>query len=383
MAEPIISVVLQQPALAAYRVPVFAELAARPGIDLRVEYATLPSINNVEPVGFDGVNVPMRFVRIAGRDLKWHSAQWRPAGGGCDVLILSADLHYVSLVPALMRARRHGVGTVLWSHGYSKVPSKWSSKVRTRINHMADAVMCYNNIAAEQWRGQLGSDRVFVALNAIDQQPIQAARSYWLARPDDLQAFAHGRGLADGPVLLFVSRLKPRNRLELMVESIARLKNRWPGIKGVMIGSDGDYANGLKRLAAERGVSDRLILPGPIFDQMELAPWFLNAQLFCYPAQIGLSILHAFGYGLPVVTDDHPTLQNPELEALQSGVNGMQYSAGDADALAELIDTLLADTENLQAMGKAAHRTATEQFTLSGMVDGMVAAIESASGNWR
>ena len=39
---------------------------------------------------------------------------------------------------------------------------------------------------------------------------------------------------------------------------------------------------------------------GSIYDEIELAPWFLTADAFVYPENIGLSILHAFGYGLPV-----------------------------------------------------------------------------------
>ena len=106
-----IRVAVVQPSLAKYRIPVFRELASRPGIDLAVHYGKAEGIPNVAPEGFRAVEAPIR----AAGGAKWQQAQVALASRGeCDVLVLGWDLHYASLVPALLRARAQRVGTVLW-----------------------------------------------------------------------------------------------------------------------------------------------------------------------------------------------------------------------------------------------------------------------------
>ena len=122
------------------------------------------------------------------------------------------------------------------------------------------------------------------------------------------------------------------------------------------------------------------MMPGPIYDQMQLAPWFLNAEVFCYPQNIGLSLLHAFGYGLPVVTADRVEAQNPEIAALEHGKNGLTYAHGDADALAAALRQLLDQAPLRQEMSGRAEQTVREDFTIERMVDGMEAAVRYCHG---
>lgn len=130
-------------------------------------------------------------------------------------------------------------------------------------------------------------------------------------------------------------------------------------------------------------MADRVIFPGAIYDEQELAPWFLSATLFCYPQNIGLSILHAMGYGLPVVTSDRVDNQNPEITALDHGRNGLLYTHADLDALARALDTIVSDPGLRERMSRAAHETATTTFTIKNMADGMEAALRYAAGKAR
>src|SRR4051812_47778632 len=109
-----IRVTLQQPALPTYRVPIYRELARRPGLDLHVVYGQVPNLPNVDPDGFRGTFVQQQFINLGSRSAVVHSPQIAFASKAqSDVLILSWDLHQLTLVPALLRARRAGVGTIL------------------------------------------------------------------------------------------------------------------------------------------------------------------------------------------------------------------------------------------------------------------------------
>lgn len=383
---PTIRLVIQQPALPKYRLPVFRELARRPGIDLRIFYGETPGLSNIDATDLATHHAPMKSLRIGGQELFWHAPQLRYATrAATDVLILSWSTRYASLVPALLRARKNGVPTILWGHGYSKREAAWRAWPREKIAGLATALMFYNHTAANAYRDR-GWDpqRLFVALNALDQTPIQAARKHWLDRPDDLARFRREHGLggaSGGPTILFVSRFEPANRIDLLIRASAVLRQRHPGLQTIIIGKGEPEETRLKQLTASLGLTDCVRFPGAIYDEMHLAPWFLSANAFCYPANIGLSLLHAFGYGLPTVTSDRTESQNPEIEALRPDDNGLLYRHDDPMSLAETLDRLLSDPALAARMSGAAHRTATERFTLGNMVNGMEAAVRYCAAN--
>ncbi len=372
--RPPIRLSIVQPSLAKYRVPVFRELASRPGIDLHVFYAGNTGIPNEAPDGFAGTPAPMVIRRPGGHPIYWHPAQLKRADPATtDVLNLSWDLHYASLIPALLRARRRGVPTVLWGHGYSKRERGWRRWLRWRVARLATAVLLYNHSTAERLVADgLPAERVFVALNTLDQSEIQAARSDWLSRPADLATFRAEHGLTAGRTVLFVSRLDG-NRVDLLIDAAVLLAEKMPDLKVVLIGK-GDERPALERLAADRGIAANVRFLGPVYGEPDLAPWFLCADAYCYPANIGLSLMHAFGYGLPVVTTDRTESQNPEIEAFRDGENGLTYADGDPAALAAVLGRLLDDAALRDRLGRDARRTVLEDFTLSNMVDGFVAS---------
>jgi glycosyltransferase involved in cell wall biosynthesis len=373
-----VRVVVQQPALPKYRIPVFAALAKRPKIRLKVIYGSLPEIKNVAPAGFDAEYHPLHIAHLANEPIYWHSPQWIWASRrNTDVLILSWDMHYLSLIPALLRARTLGVPTVLWGHAISKSGSFLKTGIRDYASLIATAVLTYSETAKRRlvdagWP----SSRIFVAPNSIDQASIRSARLSWLDQPQRLERFKVERGLDRGPVVLFVSRLHEENRLELLLLAAPTLVSRFPTMKICIIGDGEPESTRLKSLAKDLGISDHVMFPGPIYDEMQIAPWFLSSDVFCYPSNIGLSIHHAFGYGLPVVTSDNLSKHNPEIEAFRNGVNGLFYTDGDHDSLAENLSHILADPRLRVRMSTASLETATNEYSIPRMLDGFEAAIQ-------
>ncbi|MBM4108251.1 MAG: glycosyltransferase [Phycisphaerae bacterium] len=378
---PPIRVVVQQPALPKYRIPVFAAIASRPGVTLRVEYAEWPELPNAAPDGFNATLVPQRFLRVGRQRLIWHSAQWRNATRHrADVLVVSWNTRYLSLLPALLRARLMRVPVVAWGHGVSKSDSEPRWALRALLARLATCVLFYGHEGARQYidRG-FPADRVFVAPNTIDQTPIRAASSAVREDPVTQSRFLTEHGLADGQTILFVSRLERANRVDLIVEALARLAPGRPALTLVVVGRGPDGGR-LRNLARELGVEDRVRFAGPIYDEALLARYFAAATVFAYPANMGLSLLHAFGYGVPVVAGDRRAHHNPEIEALRHNENGLFFKDGDAASLADALASVLDDKALRTRLAAGAYRTATEERTLDAMVDGFLAAVMYAAG---
>lgn len=371
---------MQQPALPAFRVPFFRTLASKEGIDFRLLYAD-GDVPTVPPEGFVAERRVLK--RWMGRVI-WDRAHLKrirhvDEADAWDVHILTWNTRYLSLIPAIRRAKRCKAGVICWGHGYSKSEGPVRSWVRFKTAQMADAIVLYSRSVAESYieRG-IPREKVFVALNSLDPRPIQEARQRVLADHHKMESFRHEHGL-DGPVLLYVSRLYPENRVDMLMQSTKDLLGDFPTLKTVVIGL-GPGLDHVKAEAARLGIEDHVIFTGAVYGEENIAPWFGAADVFCYPENIGLSILHAMNHALPVVTSDKIESQNPEIEALHDGENGLLYRHGDNDDMTAKLRLLLADRELHARLSAEAHRTATEEYSTDRMADGMEEAVRYAYG---
>lgn len=368
--------VVQQIALPKYRVPVLRALSARPGIDLTLVYSEYPGLPSVEATGFKAVKVPLRHFLLGRQEFWWHAGQWGfVSRSHADVVILSWNTRYLSLIPGLIRARLLGIPAIVWGHGLSKSEKPWTFAARKMLARMAKAVLFYGDAAAELFIAKgMDRSRVFVAINSLDQSAISASYDYWMSHPDELAAFQKEQSLEGRRCVLFVSRLDPANRVSLLIDATARLKEKDPSVLALIVGS-GEDMDALRRQVAELGLGDHVRFLGSIYDEQKIGAYYRSSKVFCYPRNIGLSLLHAFGYGLPVVTGDDIQSHNPEIEAFRDGENGLFYRDGDVESLTSVLEKLLSDEVLRVRLAKEAKRTVVEKFSLEKMVDGFEAAI--------
>jgi glycosyltransferase involved in cell wall biosynthesis len=380
-AETPIRVTIVQPALAKYRVAVFRELARRSGIDLRVIYGAVAGLPNVVADGFEAIPSPRWQGTIAGNLLMFHGSEWKHCSRRhSDVVVLRWTPRSVTLLPALIRARANGVAAVLWGHGYSKNLHGRRDSARKRIAKRASSLVFYDPDTRDQYvRDGWNPDKLFVALNSLEHTGIVEARQWWQDRPDLLVAFRKEHGIQMGPVVLFVSRLQPANRVDLLVRATALLAQEIPDLKTVIIGNGPAEKERLETLAAEVGAARSIIFQEGVYDELKLTPWLLSADVFCYPENVGLSLIHAFWNGLPVVTSDNLGIQNPEVVALEHGTNGLTYEHGSVASLVDALRQIVTNEALRKSMSQAARRTVEERFTIPRMVDGLEAAIRYAN----
>lgn len=382
-----VRIAICQPVVPRYRVPVFNLLGAQPGIELTVYGGEQGYLLGYEggATHFQFVSAPIHAVPLPKLQLRIQPAQRRIIDPGrYDLVILCWDIHFLDLLPAIWKGRRRGVPVALWGHGYSKHESRWRRFLRNWVARSANAVVFYTRSVADHMiaEGGFDADKVFVAQNALDQQPIREAHKKWTADPGTLAAFQRQHGLDPTQTIVFVSRLMPDNGVDLLLHGLARVRRTRPDAKLVILG-DGPDRPRLERLCGELRQQEHVHFTGAIYDEQCVAPWMLSATLFCYPRNIGLSLLHAFGYGLPVVTSDDLAGHNPEIEALKPSVNGLLYRDGDLDDIVRQWLDLMNDPTLRQRLSTAASRTVTDRYTLDHMVQGYLHLIGSVDGQMR
>ena len=68
--------------------------------------------------------------------------------------------------------------------------------------------------------------------------------------------------------------------------------------------------------------------------------------------------MHAFGYGLPVITSDNASDHMPEFSSLRPGINGFVFRSGDIPSMVDAVLRLLNDRVLRARMGDSAREEA-------------------------
>lgn len=366
-----------QPLVPHYRVPFFTRLSAERDLGLTVhaslripgqELETAP----VPPGAFELVLHPCTLT--AGGRLYWQEDLALPKGfGRGDVYVMPGSPRYPRNFLLAAEARARG-GAVIWfSHGYGVGISERALALRRAAAARFDHVMLYTDAEVAGWRAAgFPHERIGAMNNALDQAPIRAAREAVTAA--DVEALRDRLDLAGRRVLLLVGRLTEKAGADVLIRALPELP---ADVAAVLVGG-GAETPVLAAEAARLGVEDRVRLVGPEYAERVLAAYFRLADLFVYPGGIGLSIHHAFGHGVPVLTHGDARHQMPEFGALRPGVNGEVFAHGEAASLAGVVRRLLDDRPRLARLAEGARRTVETGWNIDDMVARMAKAIRTA-----
>ena len=135
--------------------------------------------------------------------------------------------------------------------------------------------------------------------------------------------------------LLYCGRIRSEKKVDLLINALGLLENE--GYKDFICYIIGDGKTmKLKQLAVNNKVKDKVIFTGAKYG-IDNHKYFLESDLFINPGGIGLAIVQAFSFGLPVITTDNICEQGPEIELLIPGINGDTFKNNSAEELADRI----------------------------------------------
>jgi N-acetyl-alpha-D-glucosaminyl L-malate synthase BshA len=164
-------------------------------------------------------------------------------------------------------------------------------------------------------------------------------------------------GVADDEVMiLHSSNLRPVKRIDLLLETLARVRPR-DAFKLVILagGSFEPYIKDVQRL----GLEDRVMVRenvNEIEDYLQAADLGLftsETESFC------LSILEAMYFGCPSVARRAGGIP----EVVEDNVSGLLVPSDNPDDLARAIESLIQNPKRRMTMGQAAQRRARERFS--------------------
>jgi glycosyltransferase involved in cell wall biosynthesis len=193
--------------------------------------------------------------------------------------------------------------------------------------------------------------------------PIEVIHNFFAPRPPrrSREEVRRELGLQQEVLLLHSSNLRPLKRIDLLLESAARIRPREAFKLLILAGeSFAPFAGDVRRL----GIEDRVIVRekvADIEDYLEAADLGLftsDTESFC------LSILEAMCFGCPSVARRVGGIP----EVVEDNTTGILVPSDDASALARAVESLIQDPARRAAMGRAARQRARERFSAEAIV---------------
>ena len=268
-------------------------------------------------------------------------------------------IHYHAEGPcnALPMAAGAGIRTVATIHGLDWQRAKWgglASRVIQRGERMAaersDALIVLSESVRSYFREKYGRDASFIpnGVSPVSRRPVDVIRKRW--------------GLEEGSYLLYLGRIVPEKRLELLLEAFQGLETN----KCLVIaGGASDTSSYHAEIEALASRDQRVIMTGFVEGET-LSELYSNAYCYVLPSDVEgmpMSLLEAMSYGRCCVTSDIP-----ECADVLDGV-GITFSKGDLAALRSALSHAFADSDYVNLLGKMACRRVKAQFDWNSIVE--------------
>ena len=333
-----------------YRRPFFDALVSEEGWNLTVIHSGAPTPNE-ERLWHEEL-VPT--TRLGSLRMQWGLGSRTPRANANVVMF---DLHWPA---GIWHGLSEGssVPLVWWGHGLGR--SSIGRNVRRWLTARCDSVVVYGHQGREELVSNgIPADRVHVAPNTL-----------WVEGATDTSACSKD-------CFLYVGRLQRRKGIDDLIRSFAEIQDRTE--LALMIAGAGPIQRELQELARELGVEERVEFVGAVFDPDQLRDLFGRAIAYVSPGPVGLGVLHAFAFGVPVVTTA-TARHGPEVEWVREEKTGL-FTDGSSSHLARTMLRLDRDRSLARRIGarcfEVYREDASPQKMLQGFADAVYAAIHS------
>lgn len=285
----------------------------------------------------------VRLIRCASlprENLSWQFLPFRDLLKRYDIYFFTGNPRVVSTVIFATLLLILGRRVVIWGQLHTAGSHPFLERLRLGWWRRFKYLLMYNDHEVQLLRASGFSLHTLLGINnGLDQNSILGEKSLWPAKR--LHRWREHSNVDSKLVLLSCARMEKKNSFELMINALPIIRAKHPTVLWVLIG-DGSERQALQWLAHEKGVSENILWLGSMHAEEELCPWFLTAAALIHPGAIGLSLLHAFGYGLPVVTHMDASGHMPEFSTMPASNYRYCFTPGDIEDLATKILALLA-----------------------------------------
>ncbi|WP_438333823.1 glycosyltransferase [Edwardsiella tarda] len=358
-------IIFVQPAIPKYRVPFFSRLNKNHDICI---YTTKVDFLGVKTVyEHEHCNTLPGFICLFKGKVLWMKKL--PLFSGYrknDIVVINGNPRIINYMLLFLILKIKRVKTVWWGHGWSAGSHGMSSKIRLHImRFLSSNYLFYTDKEKEK----IGIKNSYALNNGLDS-------SVYKQEISKLK-YQRNSPIKEGVLrLLYIGRITEKSNFSLLLTSLS-LCNK--NVILTVVGSCNnieDYISLSKRL----GVSKQIIWLGELFDDEKITRVMLSNHVFIYAGSVGLSLIHAFNYGLPALLHSSSEHHMPEFAAFKDGFNGFCFEMNNAKSIADAINhfSYLSDEEYFE-LEKNAYKTVEIDFNMDKMINNFNSMIERIS----
>lgn len=278
-------------------------------------------------------------------------------------------IHYHAEGPCvpLPLARRAGIRTAATIHGLDWQRAKWGKLASTYIKMgeraaatKADGLIVLSKANQAYFKKTYGRDAVLIP-NGVDEKApryADAIKSTW--------------GLDEGSYLLYLGRLVPEKRPELLITAFKKLKTD----KRLVIAGGGSDTSEFERSLRELAKGDNRILFTGFVTGEPLEELYSNAYAYVLPSDVEgmpMGLLEAMAYGCCCVTS------NVSECADVLGGAGLTFKQGNLADLTSVLGDLLADSAKAKRLGGIARKRVSSNYDWDVVVEQTLALYKEAT----
>lgn len=275
-------------------------------------------------------------------------------------------VHYHAEGPCvpLPLAKRAGIRTVATIHGLDWQRAKWGKLASTYIKMgektaatKADGLVVLSKSAQSYFEGAYGRTATFIP-NGIEPK-----------RPRPASQIKERWGLDEGSYLLYLGRLVPEKRPELLIEAFKGLDTE----KRLVIAGGGSDTSEYEASLRDAAQGDPRVLFTGFVNGEPLEELYSNCYAYVLPSDVEgmpMSLLEAMAHGRCCVTSDIP-----ECADVLAG-NGVTFGKGSADSLRAALRDLLTDADRADVLGAAAKSHVEKTYNWDSVVERTLAVYE-------
>jgi glycosyltransferase involved in cell wall biosynthesis len=267
-----------------------------------------------------------------------------------DIIVMMFDVRWLLLYQLLFCQRRK---LVLWGHGMGTKQNLWLFKRWLIL--WSSGLITYEEKGSEFFKVKGVPDRKLA----------------YTGNTVEIQDYALSKKPRDS--FIYVGRLQPRKDLYQIIKAFALLPEQLRSKCNIVFLGDGEIKANLVKIAEALGVYHLCQFVPGTYDKSIVKKYFDNAIAYVSPGHVGLGILHAFAYGVPVITRKR-ALHAPEVGNVSDQVNG--YLVDDSDqAVMEAMKSYLIHNDIHRRHCAAAFKRYAEQRTMPQMINRFIEAL--------
>jgi glycosyltransferase involved in cell wall biosynthesis len=250
-----------------------------------------------------------------------------------DIFVVEGNPRYIShflLATVLLILKKK---IILWIMAHSYSNNQFREKLRLLWSKLFKFLFVYTDREKLFLKKKNFKKNLILPMNnGLDQDRIDNIKNKFKNKKIE-KKFNH-------KYFLSCARLIKKNKFEIAIKAFAKIKKTNNNFTWYIIG-DGDQKQELKNLVDNCNLNKNIKFLGSIYNEKKLAPYFLISECLIHPASIGLTLNHAFGYGLPVITHSSKQFHNPEIAAFKKNSTGLLFKKDNVNSLKNAIKKFL------------------------------------------